>query len=203
MTLVVSGRVRHCQMLPDKVHDLLRKHLPGLQVSGLDFSVDLKSCTVGFFCNASSILDYTVTAKAGNLPPPALVAALARETDGLNDVLRKALTRPFRRARVEFCLIEDERSASRLLYWIRERPLLSRPAKFSYVLCFALLVLAGVLVDNTLHQKQGVERSNDITGMLLAICIPVVLLPLPFFFEHLNVRGTGRWAFSRTGEGPS
>src|ERR1700678_1244045 len=68
---------------------------------------------------------------------------------------------------------------------------------------YALLVLAGVLVDNTLHQKQGVERSNDITGMLLAICIPVVLLPLPFFFEHLNVRGTGRWAFSRTGEGPS
>jgi hypothetical protein len=203
MTLVVSGRVRHCQMQPAKVHALLRKRLPGLQVSGLDFSVDRRSCTVGFFCNASSILDYTVTAKSGSSSPPALVAALARETDGLNEVLREALTRPFRRARVEFCLIEDERSRSGLLHWTREQPLSSRPAKLSYGLCLALLVLAGVLVHNTLHQAPGVERSNNITSLLLAICLPAVLLPLPFVFEHLKVRGTGRWIFSQTGEGSS
>jgi hypothetical protein len=204
VALVVNGRVRHRQMQPDKVQAVLRKHLPGLQVSGLDFSVELRSCSVGFFCNASSLLDYTVTAKAGNRPPPAVVAALARETDGLNDVLRKALTRrPFRRARVEFCLIEDERSSSSLLHWTKERPLSSRPAKLSYGLCVALLVLAAVLVHNALHQQPGPDRSNNITALLLAICLPAALLPLPFLFEALKVRGTGRWVFSQTGEGSS
>jgi hypothetical protein len=203
MALVVSGQVRHRHMQPDQVHAALRKHLPGLLVSAPDFAVDRSTCRVRFFCNTSSILDFTVVLKSNPGPAPAAVAVLARETEILNATLTEALGRRFRRAKVEYCLLEDERSRSGLLSWAWEPPLSSRPAKFSYILCFGLLILAGILVRGLLRQPPSASRSYNIISLILAICLPAFTLPLPFVFEHLKSRGNGRWVFSQTGGGKS
>ena len=201
MALVVSGQVRHRQMEPGQVHAALGKHLPGLLISAPDFSVDRANCKVGFFCNTSSTLDFTVTVTAGTGPAPATVALLVRETESLNAVLTKALTGGLRKARVQYCVLEDERSRSNLLTWAWEPTLWSRPAKLSYVLCIALLILAGILVHGLLQQAPSDARSYNIVSLILAIGLPALTLPLPFVFEHLKSRGDGRWQFSQTGRG--
>lgn len=203
MALVVSGQVRHRQMQPEQVHDTLRKRLPGLLVSAPDFSVDRSSCKVQFFCNTSSTLDFTVTLKSSRGPAPASVAMLVRETESLNSVLIDALGRWFRRAEVRYCLLEDERSRSSLLRWSWDPPLRSRPAKLSYILCLGLLILAAILVRGLFQDTPTASRNYNIISLILAICLPALTLPLPFIFEHLKSRGSGRWLFSQSGEGQS
>lgn len=203
MALVVSGQVRHRHMQPHQVHAALGKRLPGLLISAPDFSIDHSDCRVQFFCNTSSALDFTVELKAGNKPAPAAVAALVRETESLTDVLAESLGKHFRKARVTYCLLEDERSRSRLLSWGWETPLTSRPAKLSYFLCVVLLILAVVLVRGLLRQPASDSRNYNIVSLLLAICLPALTLPLPFIFEHLKSRGSGRWTFSQNGGGQS
>jgi hypothetical protein len=201
MALVVSGQVRHRQMQPTQVQAALHRNLPALLISALDFSVDRSNCRVEFFCNTSSTLDFTVTVTAGSLPAPAVVALLVRETDRLTSVLTKALSKPLRRkARVQYCVLEDERSRSGLLTWSREAPpLRSRPAKLSYFICLALLILAGILVRGQLEQSRTEARDYNILSLILAIGLPALTLPLPFLFEQLASRGTGRWSFSQMG----
>jgi hypothetical protein len=201
VALVVSGQVRHRHMQPDQVHTALSGRLPGLLVSAPDFSIDRSDCRVQFFCNTSSTLDFTVELKAGSRPAPAAVAALVRESESLTDVLVSALGRRFRKAEVTYCLLEDERSRSRLLSWTWEAPLASRPAKLSYFLCVGLLILAAVLVKGLLQQPASDSRNYNIISLLLAICLPALTLPLPFVFEHLKSRGSGRWIFSQMGGG--
>lgn len=204
MTLVVRGRVTHRELRPEQVEVALRKRLPALSASGLDFSVELATCKVEFFCNVSSMLDYTITAKSTKRPAPGLVVDLARETDTLHSVLLKSLGRrylPVQRPRVQFCRIEDNGSRSGLLRWTRENPLWSRPAKFSYCIVLILIILAFTLIRNTLHQPASTTRNDYITSLILAVCIPAFLVPLPFFFEHFKARGSGRWIFSQGEEG--
>jgi hypothetical protein len=201
MALVVSGQVRHRHMQPEQVHTALSKRLPGLLVSAPDFSIERTDCRVQFFCNTSSTLDFTVELKASGKPAPAAVAVLVRETEILTDALVDALGRRFRKAQVKYCLLEDEHSRSRLLSWISDAPLTSRPARFSYLLCIGLLILAAVLVKGQLHQAASDSRNFNIISLLLAICLPALTLPLPFIFEHMQSRGTGRWTFSQNGGG--
>jgi hypothetical protein len=199
MALVVSGQVRHRNMQPEEVHVNLSKRLPGLLVSAPDFSVDRSSCSVRFFCNTTSTLDFTVIPKSNPGPAPAAVAVLVRETESLNAALIEALGRRFQRARVEYCLLEDERSRSGLLNWTWDPPLSSRPAKLSYILCGLLLILAGILVGGLLKQTPSASRNYNILSLIIAICLPALTLPLPFLFEHLKSRGSGRWLFSQGG----
>lgn len=201
MPLVVTGRVRHRQLQPHQVQAMLRKHLPGLMVSAPDFSVDQNGCRVEFFCNTSSSLDFTVTLKSSGGPAPAAVAMLAREAQSLNVALLKALGRRFQRAEVRYCLLEDDKSRSSLLNWTWEPPLSSRPAKLSYILCVALLIVAGVLTYFFLKQPAGAARTDNVILLILAICLPALTLPLPFVYEHMKTRGTGRWIYSQNVEG--
>jgi hypothetical protein len=177
MALVVSGQVRHRHMQPNQVHAALRRRLPGLRVGAPDFAVDRSNCRVQFFCNTSSTLDFTIVLKSNPGPAPAAVAVLVRETESLNAMLLQALGRRFRRAKVEYCLLEDERSRSGLLNWVWEPPLSSRPAKLSYILCFALLILAGILVRGQLQQPPSASRNFNIVSLILAICLPALTLP--------------------------
>ena len=203
MTLVVFGRVGHRQMQLDKVEKALRKHLPGLLVTLPDFSVERSWCRVEIFCNTTLGLDFTVTPKSNTVPAPAAVAVLVREAENINEVLLKALGRPFQRAKISYCYLEDERSRSRLLNWAWEPPLKSRAAVFSYILCFVLLVIAGILVYGLFRQHPSASRNYNIVSLIAAICLPALTLPLPFVYEHLRVRGSGRWIFSQTSGGSS
>jgi hypothetical protein len=201
VALVVSGQVRHRHMQPDQVHTALAKQLPGLLISAPDFSIDRTDCRVQFFCNTSATLDFTVVLKVSGKPAPAAVAMLVRETEILTDALVDALGKRFRKAKVRYCLLEDENSRSRLLSWVREAPLYSRPAKLSYFLCIGLLILAAVLVRGLLHQPASESRNYNIISLLLAICLPALTLPLPFVFEHMQSGGAGRWTFSQSSGG--
>lgn len=199
VALVVSGQVLHPHMQPDQVHRALSKHLPGLLIKAPEFSIERSDCRVQFFCNTTSTLDFTVELKASGKPAPAAVTALVRETEILTDALISALGRRFRRAEVKYCLLEDEHSRSRLLSWAFEDPLSSRPAKFSYFICIALLILAAILVKGQLAQPASDSRNYNIISLLLAICLPALTLPLPFLFEKLQSKGAGRWTFSQNG----
>ena len=199
MALVVSGQLRHSHMQPDQVHFALSKRLPGLLVTAPEFSIERNDCRVQFFCNTSSILDFTVELKASGKPAPAAVAVLVRETEIITDALAGALGKRFRKAQVKYCLLEDEHSKSRLLSWASENPLTSRPAKLSYFLCIALLILAFFLARGQLQQPASDSRNYNIISLLLAICLPALTLPLPFVFEHMQSRGIGRWTFSQNG----
>lgn len=202
MALVVSGQVRHPEMQPSQVEAALKKHLPGLVTAAPDFSVDRSSCKVLLFCNTTSTLDFTVTITAGSIPAPAAVALLVREADSLNGVLIKALGNRLRRADVQYCVLEDERSRSNLLSWTREPPLSSRPAKLSYVLSAGLVTLAAILVRSQLQTAPSEARDYNVLSLILAIGLPALTLPLPFVFEHLKSKGTRRWSFSQIGGAP-
>jgi hypothetical protein len=199
--LVVSGRVRHPAMPPEKVEKALRKRFPGLVREALDFSLQRSSCNVEIFCNTTSTLDFTVTVTGAAVTPPATVALLVRETDSLNDALARAMKRWPRRGRVEFCVLEDSRSRSHLLTWKNEPPLRSAPAKLSYIICLALLALAGVLTYWVSQTPRFGATAYDLLALGLAIALPAVAVPLPFVFEHLRSRGAGRWLFSQLGGG--
>jgi hypothetical protein len=195
MALVVSGQARHRHMQPAQVHAALQRHLPGLVVSALDFSIERANCRIDFFCNTSSTLDFTVTVTAGAVPAPAAVALLVRETDSVTDVLTKALSRRLGKAELQYCVLEDERSRSGLLTWVRqEPPLASRPAKLSYLICLPLLILAAILVRGQLEQPRSDARDYNVLSLILAIGLPALTLPLPFLFEQLKTRGGGALA---------
>jgi hypothetical protein len=199
MTLVVSGRIAHHPMQPDQVGDALRRHLPGLLKAVPDFSVERVNCTVEFFCNTNSTLDFKIALKNNVRSAPAAVATLVRETESLNEVLTRALGRRASRAKVKYCLLEDFQSHSGLMNWIWEKPLSSRPAKLSYVLCLGLLILAAFLVHGMFEEPASSSRNYNIISLILAICLPALTLPLPFLFEYLKARGKGRWLFSQIG----
>lgn len=76
----------------------------------------------------------------------------------------------------------------------------SRPAKLSYLICLALLILAGILVYVQLQQGPSEARDYNIVSLVLAVGLPALTLPLPFIFEHLKSRGAGRWSFSQVEE---
>ncbi|MGA5308685.1 hypothetical protein [Micromonospora taraxaci] len=202
MALVVSGQVRHPEMQPAQVEAVLKKHLPGLVAAAPDFSVDRSSCKVLLFCNTTSTLDFTVTITASSIPAPAAVALLVREADSLNAVLIKALGKSPRKAYVQYCVLEDERSRSNLLSWTREPPLSSRPARLSYGIAAGLVVLAVILVRGQLQLPPSETRDYNVWSLILAIGLPTLTLPLPFVFEHLKSKGTGRWSFSQIGGAP-
>ena len=202
MELLVSGRVRHCQMQPHQVHVALLKHLPGLIVNIPEFALERNTCKIELFCNTTSTLDYTVTLTRKTTLAPAAIALLAREADGLNPVLIKALGRRFRRAEMLYCIVEEPQNRSNMLKWVWESPLSSRPAKLSYLLTLGLLILAGILVYGELHQPASSARNLNVVSLLLAICLPALTLPLPFIFEYLKSHGGGRWLFSQIGGGP-
>jgi len=201
MALVVSGQLRHREMQPTQIRAILKTHLPGLIASVPDFSIDRISCRIELFCNTTSTLDFTITVRAASIPPTAAVALLIRETDSLNATLTKALGKWYRKASVQYCLLEDERSRSNLLSWSNEPPLLSRPAKLSYGLSFAMAVLAAIFVRSQLQLPPSETRDYNVLSLLLAIGLPALTLPLPFVFEHLKSRGSGRWSFSQIGGG--
>ena len=198
MPLVVEGQMHHRAMHPDKVHAILRKHFPGLLVRPPEVSVDLGTSKVDFFCNITSVTDFTVTTKSASRPAIAATPVLARDSHNVNLVLLKALGRPFRRAEVKSCYLKDERSGSNLLHWAgEESPMKSRPAFFSYALCLALLVLAGILVQGLFRQAPSDSRNYNILSLILAICLPAITLPLPFVYSQLQSRGKGRWTYSQ------
>jgi hypothetical protein len=199
MPLMVSGRVRHCQLQPDQVHAMLSKHIPGIYTSVPDFAVDRNGCKIEFFCNSSSILDFTVTLTTVGGPAPAAVTLLAREAQSANEAVLKALGRRFRRAKIGYCYLEDEKSRGNLLTWSWEKPLRSRPAKLAYLLCAMLLALGGVLTYITLRQPPSASRTDAVISLALAILLSVLALPLPFVFEHLKTKGNGRWIYLQNG----
>jgi hypothetical protein len=203
MALVVSGQMRHRSLQPGDVRACLQKRLPGLTVVSPDFSVDRAHCKVEFFCNTTNTLDFTVTVTAGSLPAPGAVAVLVRESDSVTAVLQAALSKKFRWAEISFCVLEDERSRSGLLRWERESPLRSRPAKFSYVLFGVLALLGAILVWWQLKQPKSEARDFNVVALILAIGLPAVTVPLPFVFEHLKLKGGGRWVFTQHGGGSS
>lgn len=203
MPLVVTGRVRHRQMQPDRVRAVLSRRIPGIVVSTPDFCVDQNDCKVEFFCTTTTTLDFTVTLKSGAGPAPANVAVLARMAQSLNAAVVRALWLPFRRAKIGYCYLEDDRSRSRLLDWVREKPLSSRPAKLSYILCVVLFVVGGILVYLMFKQTPSDSRTDSIISLIVAIGLAVIALPLPFINEHLKLRGSGRWDYSQSGDGSS
>jgi hypothetical protein len=203
MPLVVTARVLHREMDRDRVYAVLRKHIPGLLVSTPDFSADRSDCKVEFLCNTSTTLDFTVTLKSSTGPASAAVAILTRESQSLNSAVLKALGRPFQKAKLAYCYLEDGRSRSKLLYWVWEKPLSSRPAKLSYILSIALLIIGSVLVYLMFKQKPSDSRTDSIISLVVAICLGVLVLPIPFVNEHLRLRGNGRWVFSHDGDGSS
>ncbi len=196
MALVISGRVTHPPLQPTEVQAALAQHLPGLSPSVPDFAVDRAACRLEFFCNTSSTLDFSVTLLATAAPPPAEVAVLVREADSIAAVVIGALSNTGD-ASIAFCVLEDEYSRSRLLSWVPEpSPLSSRPAKLSYILCLALLVLGAFLMQRELLSEPSAERTDDIIGLLLSTVVPALTLPLPFLFEQLAPREDGRWVFT-------
>lgn len=199
ITLVASGRIRHRQLRPGQVEAALRRQFYRLTVSGLDFTVERGHCKVEFFCNELDFLDYTVTPNRTGAAP-ALTSVLAREANSLNEILTKALSKPFRSAKVEFCRIEDDSAEGQLLSWVKESPLKSRPAILSYGVFVTLVILAIALVRSAYHQHPSVDRNNNIVAIWLATCIPAGLLLLPFFAEHIILRKIGRWAFTQNRE---
>ena len=199
MALVVTGQVRHRQLQPDQVMQALQTRLPNIVAASEDFQVQRPLSTIKFFCNNTCMLDFTVTIAATNLPAPATVAVLVRETDALNAVLVPALSKSFRRAEVEFCVMEDQRSRKELLSWKREPPLTSRPARLSYLICFLLLTLGTLLIYKQFEQPPSDARTYNVVSLALAVGIPVIAIPLPFLFEHMKVKETGRWSVARMG----
>jgi hypothetical protein len=197
MPLVVEGQVHHRAMHPDKVHAILGKQFPGLLVRTPEVSVDLVACRVEFFFNVNSITDFTVTTKSVPKQVMAATPALARDSHNINLILLKALGRPFQRARVKSCFLKDERSGGNLLHWVRdESPMKSRPAILSYVLCLALLVIAGILVHGLFRQTPSDSRNYNILSLILAITLPAITLPLPFVYAQLESR-KGRWTYAQ------
>jgi hypothetical protein len=201
MPLVVTGRVHHRQMQPDQVHAVLCKHIPGLVVGTPDFSVDRNGCKVEFFCNTTTTLDYTVTPKSSGGPPPAAVTILAREAQSLNAAVLKGLGSRFNRAEIKYCYLEDDRSRSRLLDWLGENPLSSRPAKFSYILCAIIAIVGAVLVYLMFRQPSSDSRTDSIISLIVGVVLAMLAIPLPFFYEHFKLRGSGRWVYFQGGEG--
>ena len=127
MPLMVSGRVHHHHMHPDRVRAKLSERLPGLLVRTPEFALEQNGCKIEFFCNTTSTLDFTVTRIAASGPAPAAVTDLAREAQNINSAVLRALGRKFRKAEFGYCYIEDEKSRSSLLTWVRTEPLKSRP----------------------------------------------------------------------------
>jgi hypothetical protein len=184
-------------MQPREVHNVLKQHIPGLIVTNPDFSVERNNCKIEFFCTTTTTLDFTVTPRTSGGPLPAGVAVLTREAQWISDVLLSRL----KKAEFGYCKLEDKTSKSNLLSWIAEpRPLLSRPAKYSYIICGILLAVAAILSYIMMQQPSGDTRTDNVILLLLAICLPAATLPLPFFFEHLKSRGKkGRWVYLEDG----
>lgn len=199
MALVVSGRLKHRRLKPAQVRAALERHLPGLVVSSPDFSLSRAQCNVAFFCNTTSTLDFTVTVSGSSPAAPAAVAILVRETDILAETIRQALSTRLRRAKLEFCLLEDDRSKSGLLTWDPSTPLKSSAAVASYIICGGLLVLAAFLVKGQMELPPSDTRDYNVISLLLAIILPAIAVPLPFLFEQLSSRGAGNWIFSQKG----
>jgi len=196
LALVVSGQVRHRHLQPQKVEELLRTRFPGLQTSAPDFSVDRTNCRVEFFCNTTSALDFTVTLNTSTNSATAAVALLVREADSVNAALNVALSGWLRAAETKYCVLEDHRSRSSLLIWSRNRPLTSRAAKISYLLCVVLLTLGAALIYLQLQQPQTDTRDYNIISLALAIGLPVLAIPLPFVLEHFKSKDSSQWLFS-------
>lgn len=199
MGLVVTGRVRHRSLVPDQVESHLRTRLPKLQVGDFDFYVNRANCKVSFFCNETSALDFTVTVTSGTASAPADVALLVREVNSINATLIDALSKPFKRAQIDYCLLEDERSRSQLLSWSNEPPLASRPAKVSYTIAVLILVFCGIVITWQFQQPPSDTRTFNIISLLVSAGIPAISVPLPFVFEHFRFRSSGRWSFSQNG----
>ncbi len=201
MALVATGQLHHQRMTPAQVKSALDPHFPGLAIGGPDYYLERPNCRVEFFCNNSSTLDFTVTSMAGSLPAPATVALLVREVESLQRGLAAGLSRRFAKARVQYCLLEDERSRSVLLQWQRDSPLLSAGAKLAYCLSVVLLVITAILVAWLLRQPRDPTRDYNLVSLVIAMSLPALTLPLPFVFEWLRARGSSRWAFLQTGVG--
>lgn len=196
MALVVSGRIAHRHLQPDALRGALETRLPTLTVGIPDFFVERNACRIEFFCNTTTSLDYTITLKAGGVSAPAAVALLVRETDSVNAVVLSAL-RESGTAHIEYCLLEDDRSRTSLLSWSpHPSPLTSRPAKVSYVLCVALLLLGVFLIYQQLQQPIQPGREFNILSLALTLGLPALTLPMPFVFEHLRPKDRTRWIFA-------
>lgn len=196
LALVVSGRISHAHLQPDALRGALEERLPRLTIGIPDFFVERDACRVEFFCNSTTTLDYTIALKSGSSPAPAAVALLVRETDSINAVIISTLGKSGR-AQVEYCLLEDDRSRTSLLSWSPyPAPLKSRPAKVSYLICLALLLLGFFLICQQFQQPHQPGMEFNILSLALTMGLPALTLPLPFLFEHLRNVETARWVFS-------
>lgn len=200
MALVVSGQIRHGKRQPSDVENDLKDYFPSLvNITAYDFVVDRINCRIKFTYNNSSTLDFSVTVTSPEVTAPAAVALLIRETDSLNLVLAKALSSRFNRARMQYCFLEDDPSMAQLLSWTDDRPLKTSAASFSYVLTFLLAILCFFLIKGQLGQPPSDTRTYNIISLAVGIAIPAIAIPLPFLFEHLRRKESGRWYFeSRT-----
>lgn len=198
MALLISGQITHRHMAPEDVEAALKRHIPGLVVGPPDFSVERNLCRAEFFRNTTSTLDFNVV-MVNSTPPHAALALLSREAETLSAALVGALSRRLRKAELQYCRLEDQRSRSPILIWTKDSPLTSRAAKLSYGICLILLILGGVFVRDLLEQPPSVDRDYDVLSLVLAIGLPALTLPLPFVFEYVRGRGSGRWIFGNPG----
>lgn len=195
MGLVVTGQVHHRELHPDKVREALSGHISDLTVGDLDFYVERKEYKVQFFCNNSRTLDFAVLSTTGYVPAPAMVSLLVRETESLRRALAAGLDSRVRKAKLNYCVLEDQRSRNVMLQWVQDSPLKSAGARLSYLLSL-ILILSGLAVLAWLDLRPGIVTGRaDMVAIAASILVPAMTLPLPFVFEWLRRGQVGRWIF--------
>lgn len=186
-------------MTPDEVYNALTPHIPALEVVGLEFAAKRKNCEITLFCNTGSTLDFSITTIGGGQTAPAAIALLVREAESLQSGLRDGLRRRYHAPSLQYCILEDERSRSRLLAMVEEKHLSSSGAKLSYALCALLILIATITVVWQVNVAPESDKNYNIVTLLAALILPALAIPLPFVFEWLKSRGNPRWYFFSPG----